>query len=292
MAGSSAVGRPARARRAAALGVGTLVRRLLIAAVLIVGVTVAVFPFLYLLLQSLAPWDQVDRRVFPTALTLRSYRWLLFEAGARDPWLRALFNSFFVTVASVLLMVTSAGLVGYALSHIPFRGRAAINNVILFHMFFPGILLLVPTFLIVRYAGLYNTYAGMIIPTAMSVWAIFMYTSFFKGVSSEMIEAARIDGASEAQIVFRIIVPVSLPITSVITLFLFMDRWGQLLWDLMVVSDRSKMTLSVLLASLQGSYAPYPGPIYAASTLLTLPVLIVFWLFRRNFTAGIAFVFK
>lgn len=269
-----------------------VLRRTLIALVLIVGVGLAVFPFLYLVLQSLAPWDQVDRRVFPTSLTLRSYRWLLFDAGARDPWVRALFNSFFVTVVSVLLMVTSAGLVGYALSVIPFRGRQLINNVILFHMFFPAILLLVPTFLIVRYAGLYNTYGGMIIPTAMSVWAIFMYTAFFKSISTEMIEAARIDGASELSIIFRIVVPVSLPITSVIALFLFMDRWGQLLWDLMVVSDRSKMTLSVLLATLSGSYAPYPGPIYAASTLLTLPVLIVFWFFRRNFTAGIAFVFK
>ena len=266
--------------------------RILGALVLIIGVTAAVSPFLYLIVQSLAPWDQVDKRVFPSSFTLRSYNWLFFEAGARDPWLQALVNSFIVTIISVLLMVVSAGLVGYALSLIPFRGRGVINNVILFHMFFPAIILLVPTFLIVRYAGLYNTYAGMIIPTAMSVWAIFMYTSFFKGVNSEMIEAARIDGASEIAVIFRIIVPVSLPITAVITLFLFMDRWGQLLWDLMVVSDRSKMTLSVLLASLSGSYAPYPGPIYAASTLLTLPVLIVFWFFRKQFTAGIAFVFK
>lgn len=266
--------------------------RTLVALLLTIGVTAAVFPFVYLILQSLAPWDQVDTRVVPSSFTLRSYTWLFFDAGARDPWVRALFNSFLVTVASVLLMVVSAGLVGYALSLIPFRGRGLINNAILFHMFFPAIILLVPTFLIVRYAGLYNTYGGMIIPTAMSVWAIFMYSSFFRSVSSEMIEAARIDGASELAIVFRIIVPVSLPITAVITLFLFMDRWGQLLWDLMVVSDRSKMTLSVLLASLSGSYAPYPGPIYAASTLLTLPVLIVFWFFRKSFTAGISFVFR
>ena len=260
--------------------------------VLAIGLTAAVFPFFYLIVQSLSPWDEVNRRVLPSTLTLRSYQWLFFDAGARDPWVRALLNSFIVTVVSVLLMVTTAGMVGYSLSLIPFRGRAVINNVILFHMFFPAIILLVPTFLIVRYAGLYNTYGGMIIPTAMSVWAIFMYTSFFKSVSSEMIEAARIDGASELALIFRIIVPVSLPITAVITLFLFMDRWGQLLWDLMVVSDRSKMTLSVLLASLSGSYAPYPGPIYAASTLLTLPVLVVFWFFRKNFTAGISFVFK
>ena len=111
--------------------------------------------------------------------------------------------------------IVSAGLVGYALSLIPFRGRSLINNAILFHMFFPAIILLVPTFLIVRYAGLYNTYGGMIIPTAMSVWAIFMYSSFFRSVSAEMIEAARIDGASELAIIFRIIVPVSLPITAV-----------------------------------------------------------------------------
>ena len=183
--------------------------RILTVLVLVIGVTAAVFPFFYLIVQSLSPWDEVNRRVLPSTLTLRSYRWLFFDAGARDPWVRALVNSFIVTVVSVLLMVTTAGMVGYSLSLIPFRGRALINNVILFHMFFPAIILLVPTFLIVRYAGLYNTYGGMIIPTAMSVWAIFMYTSFFKSVSSEMIEAARIDGASELALIFRIIVPVS-----------------------------------------------------------------------------------
>ena len=141
---------------------------------------IAVFPFVYLVLQSLAPWDEVNRLWIPTSLTLRSYSWLFFEGGANDPWLRALLNSFIVTLGSATLMVVSAGMMGYALAQVRFRGRALLDNVILFQMFFPAIILLVPSFLVVRSLGLYNTYFAMILPKAVSVWAIFMYASFFQ----------------------------------------------------------------------------------------------------------------
>ena len=259
---------------------------------LLVGVLIAVFPFAYLVLQSLAPWDEVNRLWIPTSLTLRSYSWLFFEGGANDPWLRALLNSFVVTLGSASLMVVSAGMMGYALAQLRFRGRALLDNVILFQMFFPAIILLVPTFLVVRSLGMYNTYFAMILPKAVSVWAIFMYASFFRSISKDVIDAARIDGASELQVVFRIVVPISVPITTIVALFLFMERWGELLWDLLVVSGQSMMTLNVLVATLNSTYASYPGPLYAASTVLTLPVLIVFWFFRGYFTRGISFVFK
>ncbi len=281
--------RPSAGRASKRLpSLGTVLR----IAALLIGVLIAVFPFVYLVLQSLAPWDEVNRLWIPTSLTLRSYSWLFFEGGANDPWLRALLNSFIVTLGSATLMVVSAGMMGYALAQVRFRGRALLDNVILFQMFFPAIILLVPSFLVVRSLGLYNTYFAMILPKAVSVWAIFMYASFFRSISKDVIDAARIDGASELQIVFRIVVPISVPITTIVALFLFMERWGELLWDLLVVSGQSMMTLNVLVATLNSTYASHPGPLYAASTVLTLPVLIVFWFFRGYFTRGISFVFK
>jgi len=260
----------------------------------VAGVLVAVTPYLYMVLHSLAPWNEVNRRFIPTELTLRSYEWLLqgSRTVAPKPWLRALLNSAIVTAGSTFLMVVCGLVVGYALSRLRFRGQQTVYNIILFQMFYPAIVILVPTFLIVRALGLYDTYWGMIVPKAVSLWAIFMFTSFFKSIPQDIIDAARIDGLSELGIVFRIALPMSMPITTVITLFLFMERWSELLWDLIIVQDENLMTLNVLIATMSGPYGNYPGGLYAASVILTLPILILFLIFSKYFRQGFQLVLK
>jgi len=260
----------------------------------VAGVLVAVTPYLYMVLHSLAPWNEVNRRFIPTELTLRSYEWLLqgSRTVAPKPWLRALLNSAIVTAGSTFLMVVCGLVVGYALSRLRFRGQQTVYNIILFQMFYPAIVLLVPTFLIVRALGLYDTYWGMIVPKAVSLWAIFMFTSFFKSIPQDIIDAARIDGLSELGIVFRIALPMSIPITTVITLFLFMERWSELLWDLIIVQDENLMTLNVLIATMSGPYGNYPGGLYAASVILTLPILILFLIFSKYLRQGFQLVLK
>ena len=254
---------------------------------------IMVLPYAYLLLQSLSPWDQVDTSFIPTALTLRSYQWIIQGGGYNpQPWLNALFNSLLVSGVDSVCMVVIGAIAGYALSILQFRGHKFINNFILFQMFYPAIILLVPTFLVIRFTGLYNTYWAMILPYAFSLWAIFMYTSFFRSINSEMIEAARIDGASELSILFRIILPISRSITTVIFLFVFMDRWTNLMWDLIVVKDPTKQTLNVLLSTMFGPYGAYPGPLYAAGAILTFPILILFLIFSRNFVKGVQLVLR
>lgn len=284
----------ARTRRSRALRRRRQAKEVLKYLVAIVGVLLAITPYLYMVFQSVAPWNEVDRRVIPSEVTMRSYEWLLqgSRTVAPKPWLRALFNSAVVSVSSTCLMVVTALVVAYALSRLRFRGQQAIYNVILFQMFYPAIIILVPTFLIVRALGLYNTYWGMIIPKAVNLWAIFMYTSFFKSIQQEIIDAARIDGLSELGIVFRVVLPISIPITSVITLFLFMERWSELLWDLIVIQEESLMTLNVLIATMSGPYGNYPGGLYAASVILTLPILILFLLFSKYFRQGFQLVLK
>jgi multiple sugar transport system permease protein len=255
---------------------------------------IMVFPYLYMILSSLAPWEQVDRKIIPTKLTLRSYEWLLTggENVIPRPWLRAFFNSLLVTVSSTLLMLTTAILVGYSLAKLKFKGNRLINNMILFQMFYPAIILLIPLFLIIRYFGLYDTYWAMILPKAVNLWAIFMYTNFFRGIPDELIEAAKMDGAGQLKIITRIILPMSKSITTIIFLFLFMERWVELLWDMLVVNSEKMLTLNVLLAQMFGPYGGYPGPMYAVSVLLTLPILILFIIFSKNFKEGMQFVLK
>ena len=285
---------PAMVRRTRLARRGRQVKEVLKYLVAILGVLIAITPYLYMVLQSVAPWSEVDRRAIPSEVTLRSYEWLLkgSRTVAPKPWLRALFNSALVSVSSTVLMVVTALVVAYALSRLRFRGQKVIYNVILFQMFYPAIIILVPTFLIVRALGLYNTYWGMIIPKAVNLWAIFMYTSFFKSIQQEIIDAARIDGLSELGIVFRVVLPVSVPITSVITLFLFMERWSELLWDLIIIQEEGLMTLNVLIATMSGPYGNYPGGLYAASVILTLPILILFLIFSKYFRQGFQLVLK
>lgn len=262
---------------------------------LIVGLGFSTFPYIYLILHSLAPWDQVNRVLIPSSFTLRSYIWLL-GGGSKHafklPWFRAFLNSVFVTTSSTLSMVIIAAIAGYAISKLGFKGSKTIYNFILIHMFYPSIVILIPTFLIVRFLGLYNSYGGMILPKMVSAWGIFMYINFFKTIPQEVIDAARVDGASELKIIFKVILPMSLPITTVVFLFLFMIRWCELLWDLIVVRSYDMMTLNVLIATMKGPYTNYPGALYAAATILTLPLVIIFMAFSRNFSKGFRLIFK
>jgi multiple sugar transport system permease protein len=268
-----------------------LVFRYLFAIVLLL---IMIYPYIYMVLNSFADWSQVDKKFFPTEYSLKSWEWLLGggESVIPRPWINAFFNSFLVSAGSTILMMVSAVMVSYALAKIQFKGRDTINNVILFQMFFPAIILLIPTFLVIQKVGMYDSYWGMILPKAMSLWAVFMYTNFFKAIPDTFIEAAKLDGASELQIMFKIVLPMSKSITTVIFLFLFMERWTELLWDMLVAKSDNMLTLNVLLSQMFGPYGGYPGPMYAASVLLTLPIIIIFLLFAKKFQEGMQFTLK
>lgn len=255
---------------------------------------VMVYPYLYMVLNSFADWAEVDRKLVPASFSLKSYEWLFTggEAGITRPWLNAFLNSILVSVVSTALMMLFGVMVAYALSKLNFKGRDTVNNFVLFHMFFPAIILLIPNFLVIQKIGLYDTYWAMIIPKAVSLWAIFMYTNFFKAIPTVFIEAAKLDGASDFKILYRIMMPMSRSITAVIFLFLLMERWTELLWDMIVVRSDNMLTLNVLLSQMFGPYGGYPGPLYAASVLLTLPIIIMFLVFGKKFKEGMQFSLK
>lgn len=263
-------------------------------AVGIMMLCIALYPYLYMVFNSLAPWDQVDKGFVPSEFTLRSYQWLIFgdKGVATKPWIKAFFNSLFVTLSSTLLMMLFGIMIAYALAKVNFKGRKKVDSFIMFQMFFPTMILLIPQFLVVKNMGIYNTYAAMIVPKAMSLWAVFLYTNFFKALPDEIIEAARIDGAGTYTIIRKVVLPMSRSITTIIFLFLFMERWVELLWDMIAVKNIQLQTINVLLAQMFGPYQAYPGPMYAGTVILTMPILILFIVFRKNFTKGIQFVLK
>lgn len=272
-------------------------RRLSIKTIIIMLVTfillaISLFPFYYMVVQSIIPWDQVDKTLIPSEFTLRSYEYLLGKGGATNQmmWVKALLNSFLVAFPTALISVAVGLAIGYSVTKLPFRGEKVIMNTLLFQMFFPAIILLVPRYIIAK--PLANTLTGMILPLCISIWAIFMYINYFKTIPNEMFEAARIDGAGNLRILWNISFPITKSVTTIVFLSIFMQRWGELMWDMLISPDINMQTLNVLISTQFKPMGAFPGPMYAASVILTLPIIILFLCFSKYFKEGISFMLK
>ena len=223
---------------------------------------------------------------------MRSYEYLIGKGGTSNStmWLKALFNSFIVAFPTAVISVAIGLAIGYSVSKLKFRGGRLIMNTLLFQMFFPVIILLVPRYMIAK--PLANSYAGMIIPMCISIWAIFMYINYFKTIPNEMFEAAKIDGAGDIKILWRIAFPITKSVTTIVFLSIFMQRWCELMWDMLIAPDIKMQTLNVLISTQFKPMGAFPGPMYAASVILTLPIILLFLCFSKYFKEGISFMLK
>lgn len=267
-------------------------KNIIIPIIVIILLLISLFPLYYMLVQSLVPWEQVDKTLFSTDLSLRSYKYLFGTGGDNNSlmWLRALLNSFIVSTATALISIVVGLFLGYAMTQIDFKGKKFIYNLILFQMFFPVIILLVPRFIMMKRFS--NSYFGMILPICISTWAIFMYLNYFKTLPDDIFEAARIDGASNLQIIGHIALPLTRSITAIVFLSQFMGRWNELMWDMIIAPDIDMQTLNVLISTQFKPMGNYPGPLYAASVMLTAPIIILFLSFSNHFREGIDFMLK
>ena len=255
------------------------------------GLIFMVFPYVWMLLASFKIPAEIYNRFLPTQFTLEHYRMLfsLGTTGSTNPFVRSIFNSLVVSSIATISVVFFGAITGYALARLKFPGKTLLNNFILFQMLFPIVLFLIPRFLLMLELGWINTFQGMFSPFMISAWATFLFTQFFKTVPQELIDAARLDGCSELRIVFKIMLPLSKSVTIIVAIFTFMGMWDEFLWYLIVTKDYNLMPLSVLLGLFtRGEYSSYPGIQTAGATLLTVPILLLFFLFRKFFTEGIA----
>ncbi|GMO12856.1 MAG: carbohydrate ABC transporter permease [Treponemataceae bacterium] len=250
------------------------------------------FPIYYLLMQSVTPWKMVDKSIFPTGFSLDSFNYLVNNGGSGNKmmWLRAVINSLFVTIICTGVCVVTGVLTSYAMTKIRFKATKIMYNILLFQMFFPGVILLVPLYMLLR--PFVNNYLGLIIPYTVSLWAIMLYYNYFRALPSDVFESARIDGASELRIAFTIAFPICRTISAIVFLSIFLGRWSELMWDMLMAPSLQMQTLNVLIATQFKPMGNMPGPLYAASAILTLPVVILFLCFSKNFKQGISMQFK
>ena len=268
------------------------IQTILVIIVTLILLIISLFPFYYMVVQSFTSWEMVDKVLVPKGFTLRSYEYLFGKGGATNSmmWVKALWNSFMVSFPTAVISVFVGLAIGYSVSKLKFKGEKMIMDTLLFQMFFPTIILLVPRYMITK--PLANTYAGMILPLCISIWAVFMYINYFKTIPDDVFEAAKIDGASDLKILWKIAFPVTKSVTTIVFLSIFMQRWSELMWDMLISPDIEMQTLNVLISTQFKPMGAFPGPMYAASVILTLPIIILFLCFSKYFKEGISFMLK
>ena len=201
---------------------------------------------------------------------------------------RYLWNSVVVTVVATFLTLLVNSMAAFALSKYKFRGRQTIFMVMISTLMVPLSVVLVPVFLVITNVGWNNNLLGVIVPAAATPTGVFLLRQYMLTIPDELIDAARIDGASEWRIYSQVIIPLAKPALAVLTIFSVMWRWNDFLWPLIVLSRSEYFTLQVGLASFQGELNVQWNLILAMTVLTLLPITVVFGFLQKYITTGIA----
>lgn len=256
--------------------------------VLGLGVIVVVSPFGWMLMSSLKTEGEI-RAVPPTwwpeAPTLGNYS---------DLFDRLNFPQFFTNSIVVAVVVTLGNLVfcsmlGYVLAKSEFAGRKWLFRLVLGTLMIPGMVTLVPLFVLVANMNLVNTYGGLILPFLAAPFGVFLMRQFILGIPDELIDAARMDGAGEMRTFAQVVIPLCKPPLATLAILTFLGSWNSFLWPLVVATTEDKYTLPVALAlySVGQNQTDY-GLLLAGATVIVVPMLVVFLALQRFFVQGIA----
>ena len=205
------------------------------------------------------------------------------------PFARYAVNSLIVAGTATLGAVLSSSLVAFSLSRLRWPGRNIVFMMVLGTMMLPSVVTLVPTFILMKNLGWLDTFYPLIIPSwfGANAFFIFLMRQFMLGIPIELDEAARIDGAGSFRIYAQLILPLSKSVIAAVVIFAFLERYNDLLGPAMYLTTERKYTLSIGLHALSGTYGNYWPYVMAASTLMTLPIVLIFVLFQRQFIKGI-----
>jgi multiple sugar transport system permease protein len=257
-------------------------------AALIVGMILVVGPFLWMVLGSLKTQAELLRLPptwWPEAPTLANYE-RLFE---RLSFPRYFFNSTVVAVAITAGNLVFCSMIGYALAKLKFVGREKLFLLVMATLMVPQGVIIVPLFILMTNLGLVNTHAGLILPFAAGAFGVFLMRQFMMGLPDELLEAARVDGASEWYVFWRIVMPLSGPALATLGILTFMSSWNMFTWPLVVSTSEDMFTLPVALATFsRGEFSSDYGLLMAGSLVIVTPILLVFMFLQRHFTQGIA----
>ena len=259
----------------------------LIYLLLVLGALVVLYPFAYMLMNSFKFGPEIlhSPTRLPTVLTLTGY----IEVFKSLNILLLFKNSLILAISITFLNTFLSAMAGYAIAKIAFPGRDQIFAFMLTTMMIPGVLFLIPTYVMMYRLGWVGHFYALIIPSAISVYNIFLIRQFVVGIPNEQIEAARLDGANDLQIFASIIMPLSRPVLSTVAILCFIGSWNDFLGPLLYLNNPETWTVQLGLYQF-GSSIPgeHVQEVWASMTLITVPLVLIYFMLQDQFIKAFA----
>ena len=260
--------------------------RVLVLPPLVACALMALLPLYWLLTGAFKPPKSLVKMppdMVPPGFTLEHFE-RLFELSAAGSWL---LNSLIAATVTTLANVVLCSMAGYAFAKLRFPGNRVLFWTCLCTMMVPVQVTVIPLFLMVRGFGLMNTYLGLVLPSLVTAFGIFLMKQFIQTIPGSLIEAARIDGCHEFMIFWRIVFPIAVPAAAVLAILSFTSSWNNFLWPLLVTIDNDMWTLPVGLASLNDNFFTDYGLTMAGAALAAVPMIVLFIALQRFFLKGL-----
>jgi multiple sugar transport system permease protein len=253
---------------------------------LVLGAIVTLAPLAWMIGASLMRTGEantVPPPFWPAHPTFAHY----VELFTRLDLARHVFASAFITTVATVVSVVVNGLAGYAFAKLPFAGRDRLFGGLMLSLVVPAQVGMLPLFLLLRELGFVNTYVGVMIPYFASIFGVFLVRQYALGVPDDLLDAARVDGASETRVFLSVVLPILKPILVTLATFTFLSAWNDFMWPLIILSDSARYTLPVAVANLVGEHVQDTELMMAGAVLTVIPALLVFLVFQRSYVRGI-----
>ena len=244
-------------------------------------------PFFWMITTSVKVKTEIHRyppQLIPSRLDFEGYEYI----WTLVPFARYLYNSFVVAITISVAKILLASLAAYAFAKVPFKGKRIIFYAFLGTMMVPFEVIVIPNYITIKILGWLDTYAALIVPFTVGAFAIFLLRQFFLGIPRDLDDAAEIDGAGRLRYLFTIIFPLSKPALLTVGLYSFLAAWNSFLWPLIVTNKDEMRVVQIGLKALQDSWMIEWNALTAASTLATVPIIILFFFVQKQFLEGIA----
>ncbi|EAG6197409.1 carbohydrate ABC transporter permease [Listeria monocytogenes] len=252
--------------------------------ILTVGGFFMILPFIWMVLSSLktdAEILKIPPTIWSETFTLDNFTKLFTEMD----FAIYLKNTLIIVFFSFFGLFLNA-MAGYGFAKFKFKGKNKLFYLVLATMMIPGQVTMIPVYLLLNAAGLTNTMTGIVLPGLVGAFGIFLFRQFMSTISDDLLEAARLDGASEFYIFWRIVIPISRPVLAVQGILTFIAGWNSFLWPLIIANDEKFYTLSVGLQLLKGQYGSNYALQMAGATFMVIPIILIFMTFQKYILKG------
>ena len=265
----------------------SFITALALEAMLLFIVVIINIPFFWMITTSLKVKSEVlayPPKLIPTVINLNGYKYI----WTLVPFARYFINTVFVSISIAVSKIVLSSLAAYAFAKIPFKGKNTVFYIFLGTMMIPMEVIIIPNYITLSTIGWLDTYWALIIPFIVGAFSIFLLRQFFMQIPKDLDDAAVLDGCSRLRYLFTIVYPLSKPALLTVGLYAFLSSWNSFLWPLIVTNSDKMRVIQIALKALQDSWMIDWTSLTAASTIATVPIILIFFFVQKQFLEGIA----